>query len=118
MGAYSATKSAQVGLAECLRSELAGTAIHVTVVFPISTPTEFHDVMARESGTVARIIGPRQRVDEVAEAIVGAIARPAPEVYPYWRSRGLVWLNTIAPALCDRVVKKFGRQRLEPQPQP
>ena len=39
MGAYSATKFAQVGLAESLRSELAGSDIHVTVVFPISTQT-------------------------------------------------------------------------------
>src|SRR5262249_23771947 len=32
MGAYAATKFAQVGMAECLRSELVGTPIHVTVV--------------------------------------------------------------------------------------
>src|SRR5690349_4180483 len=31
MGAYAATKFAQVGLAECLRSEVAGSPIHVTV---------------------------------------------------------------------------------------
>src|SRR5205807_7477865 len=46
MGAYSATKFAQVGMAECLRSELLGSDIHVTVVYPVSTPTEFHEVMA------------------------------------------------------------------------
>src|SRR5262245_16346607 len=33
MGAYAATKFAQVGLAECLRSEVAGSQIHVTVVY-------------------------------------------------------------------------------------
>ena len=51
MGAYSATKFAQVGLAECLRAELAGTGIHVSVVYPVSTETEFFDVMSRETGT-------------------------------------------------------------------
>src|SRR5207247_2890575 len=51
MGAYSATKFAQVGLAECMRAELAGTAIHVTTVYPVSTETEFFDVMSRETGT-------------------------------------------------------------------
>jgi short-subunit dehydrogenase len=111
MGAYSATKFAQVGLAECLRAETAGTNIHVTVVYPISTDTEFFDVMSRETGTtVVRGHGPRQDVACVAEAIARAIDRPVAEVYPYFRSRALVWLNAVAPALCDRIVKRFGRQ--------
>ncbi len=112
MGPYAATKFAQIGLAECLRSELAGTGIHVSVVFPISTDTEFFDVMAQESGAATRALGPRQSADQVADAIARAIARPVPEVYPYFTSRGLVWLNTLAPGLCDRVVKRFGRERV------
>src|SRR5678809_1086734 len=61
MGAYSATKFAQVGLAECLRSEVAGTGIHVSIVYPVSTETEFFDVMSQETGTaVTRAGGPRQ----------------------------------------------------------
>src|SRR5499427_8757236 len=50
MGAYAATKFAQAGMAECLRSEVAGSNIHVTVVYPVSTDTEFFDVMTRETG--------------------------------------------------------------------
>ena len=111
MGAYAATKFAQVGLAECLRSEVIGSRIHVSVVFPISTPTEFQDVLARESGASTTASGPRQRVEAVADAIAGAIERPVPEVYPYRRSRALVWLNAFAPGFCDRFVQKFGRQR-------
>ena len=110
VGAYSATKFAQVGLAECIRAEVAGSNIHVSIVFPVSTPTEFHEVMARESGAVSQARGPKQPVDRVADAIAQAVARPVAEVYPDWRSRGLVWLNTIAPAFCDRFVQKFGRQ--------
>jgi short-subunit dehydrogenase len=111
MGAYSATKFAQVGLAECMRAELAGSGIHVSVVFPVSTDTEFFDVMSQETGTtVARAFGPRQPVESVANAIARAIERPAPEVYPYPKSRGLVWLNALAPGVCDRLVKKFGRK--------
>ncbi len=111
MGAYSATKFAQVGLAESLRAELAGSDIHVTVVFPVSTETEFVDVMSRETGApVQRIPGPRQSADQVADAIARAIDRPVPEVYPYAKSRGLVWLNALAPGLCDRFVKKYGRK--------
>jgi len=111
MGAYAATKFAQVGLAECLRSELLGTDIHVTVVYPVSTETEFFDVMSRETGSVVtRAKGPRQSVETVADAIARAIDRPIPEIYPYARSRALVILNALAPGITDRVVKRFGRK--------
>ena len=111
MGAYSATKFAQVGLAECLRSELLGSGIHVSVVFPVSTETEFFDVMSRETGTpVTRAHGPTQHVDRVADAIARAIERPAPEIYPHAPSRALVILNALAPVVCDRVVRRFGRK--------
>ncbi|MGE5243810.1 MAG: SDR family NAD(P)-dependent oxidoreductase [Betaproteobacteria bacterium] len=114
MGAYAATKFAQAGLVECLRAECVGTGLHVTSVFPISTETEFFDVMQRESGAPARARGPRQRADAVADAIARAIAHPVPEVYPYAKSRGLVLLNALAPGLCDRFVRKFGRQPIPP----
>jgi short-subunit dehydrogenase len=111
MGAYAATKFAQVGLAECLRTELIGTDIHVTVVCPISTDTGFFDVMSRETGRdVTRAYGPRQHVARVADAIARAIAHPVPEVYPYAPSRALVWLNAFAPGLCDRFMRKYGRE--------
>jgi short-subunit dehydrogenase len=111
MGAYSATKFAQVGLAECLRSEVVGAGIHVSVVYPVSTETEFFDVMSRETGTtVTRAYGPRQSVDVVAEAIARAIHRPIPEIYPHAKSRALVILNAFAPGFTDRVVKRFGRK--------
>ena len=112
MGAYAATKFAQVGLAECLRSELVGSNIHVSVVFPVSTETEFTHVMKTSSGSASRARGPRQSAEQVADAIARGIARPSAEIYPYRKARGLVLLNAIAPAFCDRFVKKFERQRV------
>lgn len=114
MGAYAATKFAQVGLAECLRAEVQGTNIHVSVVFPISTETEFFDVMTKASGHATRALGPRQDASEVADAIARAIDRPVAEVYPYKKARGLVLLNAFAPAFCDRLVKKWGRKPIAP----
>jgi len=110
VGAYAATKFAQVGLAECLRAELVGTGIHVTVVYPISTQTEFHDVMVRESGYATRARGPRQPAERVADAIARAIEHPVPEVYPFRVSKALAVINAIAPGFCDRVVKRWGRK--------
>jgi len=109
VGGYAATKFAQVGLAESLRAELVGSGIHVTVVYPISTATEFHEVMVRESGFATRAAGPRQSADRVAEAVARAIERPAPEVYPFRLSKGLAVINAIAPGLADRIVKRWGR---------
>ena len=109
IGPYSATKFAQVGLAECLRAEVEGSPIHVTVVFPISTETEFFEVMVRESGHATRANGPRQSAEEVAAAIARAIERPVPEVFPYRLARGLSVLNAVAPGFCDRLVKRWGR---------
>jgi short-subunit dehydrogenase len=113
MGAYAATKFAQAGLAECLRAEVAGSGIHVTVVFPVSTETEFFDVMSRETGTtVSRAHGPRQDASVVADAIARAIDRPVAEVFPHVWSRALVWLTAAAPSVCDRFVQRFGRRPL------
>ena len=82
MGAYAATKFAQVGLAECLRAELSGSNIHVSVVFPVSTDTEFHVVMQEMCGVASRAQGPRQTAEQVADAIARGVAHPAPEIYP------------------------------------
>src|SRR5262249_28955207 len=113
MAAYAATKFAQVGMAECLRSEVAGSNIHVSVVYPVSTDSEFFEVMTRETGTtVTRAHGPRQSAAFVADAIARAVERPVPEVFPHFKSRALVWANTFAPGLTDRVVKRFGRKPL------
>jgi short-subunit dehydrogenase len=116
MGAYSATKFAQVGLAESLRAELSGSNIHVSVVFPVSTDTEFVDVMQKESGSASRANGPRQTAEQVAESIARAIAHPTPEIYPYRTARGLVLLNAVAPGFCDRFVTRFGRLRVTAVP--
>jgi NADP-dependent 3-hydroxy acid dehydrogenase YdfG len=110
MGPYSATKFAQVGLAECLRAELAGSPIHVSVVYPISTETEFFAEMTRKSGFATRAHGPRQTAEQVADAIAGAVRKPVPEIYPHRLSKALAVLNAIAPGFCDRLTKRWGRE--------
>jgi NAD(P)-dependent dehydrogenase (short-subunit alcohol dehydrogenase family) len=109
-GAYAATKFAQVGLAESLRVELAGTPVRVGVVFPVSTETEFRDAMAREQGFAIQGHGPRQSADHVARAIVRGIERGSPEIYPHGASKLLSILGAAFPGLADRVVRRYGRK--------
>jgi short-subunit dehydrogenase len=111
MSGYSATKAAQVGFVESLRSEFAGTAIHVSVVYPVSTETEFRYAMERDFGHSVSGLGPKQSVDDVAAAVAACVRRPRPEVYPHAMSRGLAILNAIAPGFTDRMTRKYGRRR-------
>ena len=111
MSGYSATKAAQVGFAESLRSEFAGTDIHVSVAYPVSTETEFRQAMERDYGHTVAGLGPRQSVEEVAAAVVQCIRKGKPEVYPYRISRILAILNAVAPGFADGLVRKYGRRR-------
>lgn len=111
MSGYSATKSAQATFAESLRAEFAGSAIHVSTVFPVSTETEFREAMVRDYGHSVTGLGPSQSMDEVGRAIVACVRRPRPEIYPYRLSRALTILNVVAPTFTDRFVRRFGRRR-------
>jgi short-subunit dehydrogenase len=111
MSGYSATKAAQAGFAESLRSEHASTDIHVSAVYPVSTDTEYRAAMERDYGQSVSGLGPRQPVEHVAAAIVQCIRRPRAEVYPHSKSRALAVLNIVAPAFADRLVQKYGRKR-------
>ena len=89
MSGYSATKAAQAVFAESLRSEFAGTDIHVSAVFPVSTTTEFREAMERDFGHEVSGLGPKQSVDHVAARHRRLHPPAAAEVYPHRASRGL-----------------------------
>ncbi len=116
MAGYTATKAAQAGFAESLRSSLGSTNIHVSVVYPVSTDTEFRSSMERDYGFSVSGLGPKQPVEEVTAAIVECIRRPRAEVYPHRMSRALTVLNAVAPAFSDRLVRKYGRRRTAGDP--
>jgi NADP-dependent 3-hydroxy acid dehydrogenase YdfG len=111
MSVYSATKAAQIGFIEGLRTEFLGTGVHASVIYPVSTRTEFHDAMYSNFGHAVKGKGPRQPVDVVVNAIVSCIERPRAEVYPYWPSRWLRVLNALAPSMTDRVMRRFSRRQ-------
>src|SRR5436189_5654885 len=82
-GIYCATKFALNGISESLRVELQGSGIHVSVINPAGTKTEFGDAI--RLGDVKerfKTIGRIQSAEEVAESIVRCIKQPKIEVYP------------------------------------
>jgi NADP-dependent 3-hydroxy acid dehydrogenase YdfG len=109
---YSATKAAQAGLVEALRAEWLGTGLHASVVFPVSTATEFRDVIERDYGLEVEGKGPQQSPDIIANAVARCLASPAAEVYPYRPPPPPPPPHILAPGLADRLVRRFGRRRV------
>jgi short-subunit dehydrogenase len=112
-GIYCATKFALNGVTEALRLELKASGIDVSLINPASTRTEFHEHVIR-GDVLSRFkpLGPVQSVEVVADAVVQCIRRPRPEVYPNRVSRFVVWANALAPALVDKFMIPYFRDRM------
>jgi short-subunit dehydrogenase len=111
-GAYSATKAAQLSLAEAMRVELRPQQIAVTSVHPVGTDTEFFRTAIRVSGRRPprrNAIEIAQTPEQVADAIVRSIERPRPEVWPARPYRWLMSLATLMPRATDRIVSRRRR---------
>ena len=108
VGAYAATKAAQLSIAEALRLELAEQRIAVTSVHPIGTDTEFIEAAATIGGRkFSRDSNePVQSAMTVAEHMVKAIMRPRPEVWPYPLARWAFGLATLFPSMTDGAVRR------------
>jgi short-subunit dehydrogenase len=112
-GPYSATKSAQLGLAEALRVECKPHQIAVTSVHPIGTDTDFFNVAQQQGGAHTSDFftrGFHQSAGRVAREIAGAIARPRPELWPMRPARWACSIGTLIPGIVDRFMEKFRAQ--------
>ncbi|MFN2382820.1 MAG: SDR family NAD(P)-dependent oxidoreductase, partial [Gemmatimonadota bacterium] len=99
---YSATKAAQMNLAEGVRIEARAIGVDVSVVYPIMTTTGFSDAVhdytgGRKRQAGRKVGGPRQTADDVAAAIVRCLERPRFGVHPYRASRVLPWIEAASP---------------------
>jgi short-subunit dehydrogenase len=110
LGAYSATKAAQLSLAEAMRVELTPDRIAVTCVMPIQTKTEFGQVAQTQGGVkIAR--GPvGQTVQHVVRRMTDAIVKPRAEVWPFRPARWAFGLGTLFPRLVDRAMNDYRRK--------
>jgi short-subunit dehydrogenase len=110
---YSATKAAQLGLAEGLRVECRPMGIAVTSVHPIGTDTDFFEVAQREGaaslpGFFTR--GFHQSARRVARTMVRGMVRPRAEVWPMRPARWAVSAGTVMPGVVDWVMGRFARR--------
>ncbi len=111
-GHYSATKAAQLSIAEALRVELKRDHIAVTSIHPVGTNTEFFDTAEKQTGlrrptTDTKV---RQSAETVARKMVRAIERPTTEMWPLRASRWALNLQAFVPGLTDWVMSRYYRQ--------
>ncbi len=78
---YVASKFGLRGLSESLRSELRGTGVEVSTIFPASTDTPFFRHAANYTGRGIKPAGAVYAPEQVARAIVSCIRRPRAEVF-------------------------------------
>ncbi|MCS6969939.1 MAG: SDR family oxidoreductase [Planctomycetes bacterium] len=109
--AYSATKAAQLALAEAARVELAAERIAVCSVHPVRTETEFFATCERISGRPLsfRRPVPTQSAERVARCIAARLRDPPPEIWPHAPSRWLALAAAACPRLADRVLAGYRR---------
>ena len=108
--AYAATKFALTGLTESLRQEVRSQGVHVSLVLPIYTATEFEAVEIRRAEPLRT--GPVQSAETVARAILRCLRRPRPEVYPFAPAKVVAVLSVVAPGVVDWIIRRrFGGVR-------
>jgi short-subunit dehydrogenase len=118
-GAYSASKAAQAHVARAMALELRPKGIMVSSVHPVTTRTEFFDVI-RERGADA-VPSPyaihglsryfQQSPDRVAKAVVRAIGRPKTEIWTSLPTRWAAAFITAFPGVFDLAVRLSHQRR-------
>jgi short-subunit dehydrogenase len=113
MGPYSATKAAQLSIAESLRVELKDDEIAVTSVHPITTKTEFFEASNQHS-EFKTDFSSRSPVTQsarlVARKMIDSMRRPRRELWPYAPSRSLLSLACFVPVLGDFIMHRMKKK--------
>lgn len=112
LGAYSATKFAMNAISEAMRIELTETGIDVSLVYPVTTTTEFFDVIKSRAGR--RFESPKmftQSAYQVADAIVKCAENPKPEVLPFPLARLLILMNAAIPGVLDFFLRTYYKSK-------
>jgi short-subunit dehydrogenase len=120
-GAYSATKAAQLSIAESLRVELRPSRIAVTSVHPVGTETEFFDLAGKMGNSTVPPVGKgevQQTAATVARKMAAAMIRPRPELWPLLPARFGISIATLVPGLVDWTLRNYRRSIGDAKTQP
>ena len=105
--AYSPSKFAQAGFFETLRTELIGSGVDVTVIFPgvVATNIRVHGFGpdGKPAGKSGLKDDDAMSVEECARQIVQALVTRRRELVMTPKARIGMWLKLIAPGLVDRM---------------
>ncbi len=112
--AYSPSKFAQAGFFEALRTELLGSGVDVTVIFPgvVATNIRLHGygVDGNPAGKSSLEDDDAMSVEECARQIVGALAARRRELVMTPQARLGMWLKLIAPHMVDNMARAALKQ--------
>ena len=111
---YSASKFAQAGFFEALRTELAGTGVDVTLVFADVVATKLfshaYGADGKPAGKVSAHVGGRAMpVEDCASRIVAALRGRRRELLTTPRARILPWLQLLAPGMVQGMLRPAAR---------
>ncbi len=111
-GAYCATKFALCGLSESARVELRPAGVHVTVVCPALTETEFFSrgSMARRAGKSFSRFSRTMPPEPIGQAIARTAGRRKPELVFTFGGRLLTWIAALCPGTADAMMEVYRRQ--------
>ena len=113
--AYSPSKFAQAGFFEALRTELAGTGVDVTVVFPgvVATDIRLHGYGAdgKPAGRSGLKEDGAMSVEECVRQIIVALRARKRELVMTTKARVGLWLKLLAPRLVDDMARAALRKR-------
>lgn len=110
--AYSASKFALHGMAECLRAELYGSGVSVGVVCPSSTHTEFQSRIRRAGPPQSKRRLATHSADSVAAALVSMAASRRRERVLSLEGKAMAFLAVAAPWLMDFVLGRVFQGRV------
>jgi NAD(P)-dependent dehydrogenase (short-subunit alcohol dehydrogenase family) len=104
--AYTATKFAQLGLAQALRGELRGSGVDVCTIMPGGVDTPAYRLAANYSGRAAGPKGFLASPEKIARVVVRCAERPRPEVVVGNSVRTLRLAHALAPRIVERTVAR------------
>jgi uncharacterized protein len=99
---YAATKAFAVSWSRALSVELRGTGVHVQLLCPGPTETEFFEEANHDRVLANRL--PRTSADEVATASLRGLDKRRGLVVVGLQNRVLAWLTGLAPVSLARAV--------------